>query len=493
VTGSTGATGPAGSGSPDVTGIYTNNAVVQITGPGGGGNQVPVLADGFTFTSIGTTISITQTTQTVGSGQTLSIVAQATSAASATGGELSFAGGASTGAGGIGGTLLLQGGAGTTTGGKIIVNAGSGVTPGKILFDIAGTTLLTLAQTSATAGTVTFGTFYSTSITITQAGVASGNGAILIIQGQSTTAAAATGGGAVLGGGNSTGAGGIGGNVEIQGGTGDTGSGVGGSVFLATGNGASPGSIQFVNFTTTWLTAQFSGGVGTLQFSSTVAGIINIATGTSFGTGQSITITAQNMTAASAVGGAVIVSGGPSSGTSGIGGAVTIRGGSAGGSTSTGGAVIIQPGNGTTVGGDTHVNLSNGAAAFRVDGTNSLIAVSLPLVGDTATNDSLRFGVSAFVTVTNADVVVSNTAYRNFTIKFNGTITGTVRLITLPAQAGYTKLLDFSQANTTGVGTLVVAAGAVTSVIVPGTGGAVGPIVLLSFDGTNLSITNSLN
>jgi hypothetical protein len=398
-----------------------------------------------------------------------------------------------------GGSLMLQAGNGSGpghVGGSVIINAGVGTVLGSygtIQLQLAGTALATF-EVVGTSAIEVFGSSFTSGVTLTQTGVAAGNGAQFLIQAQGTTAIAGVGGIAALSGGISTGPGGVGGNALVQGGPGDPGSGIGGSVVLNAGNGGfAPGSIIFSSASTNWLTVSLAGSLGKIEFAPTVAGLIDILQGSS-GTGTSLTVAAQSMTAASAIGGALILSGGGSGGNNGVGGAIQVLGGSAGGGSSTGGAVLIQPGSGSFVNGDVHINFGSGASALRVISASNSIGLSAPLLGDITTSDPLRFGVSAPISLSGAvDVTLTPTQYRNFTLRFSGTPAAPFN-INFPNQAGYTKLLDFSQVNMSSLSTsLTIKIGAVTAVL-PNTFRSTGsgPVVLMSWDGTTIDLTPAI-
>jgi hypothetical protein len=375
---------------------------------------------------------------------------------------------------GTGGTLFLLGGNGAGIaghGGNVSFGSGTGIVPGLILFQLGGIPFAEFIQTGPTSAAFVFAANLTTGIEITQTGVSSGNGAPLLIQAQGTTASGAIGGSATVSGGIAAGASGVGGPGIIEGGNGDPGSGTGGSVFVNTGSGFNPGSILFQSAGTTWLTGSLNGINGTLTFSAAFIPTITVANGTT-GTGQQLNIVGQEMTGAGATGGSVLVLAGRSL-------------------TTIGGSVIVQGGLGGTQNGDIILRFANSTEALRVSGANRDIEIAAPLVGDISQSDPLRFGVSAPISLTgSSDITLTPTQYQNFTLRFTGTPSGSYNIV-FPPQAGYTKVLDFSQVTLNNV-TLTIKIGGATAAV-PITGpfnpGGLGPTVIMSWDGTTIRLS----
>jgi hypothetical protein len=399
------------------------------------------------------------------------------------------------GTGITGGNAILSAGVGSTTGGNTIINAGgSAGTPGNILFQGGGSTWATAFYDTIGGSTNLFFTFD----TVVQPNIAiangtNGTGQTFVIAGQNMTSVGATGGELAISAGGTTNTSGIGGELLLQGGNSSGGTSIGGNVVIDAGSGTTPGTIQLQvanNLLGTFVQTSLT--QAAFNFASTYTASVALTQTGTLVNGALFNVQAQATTGNGTTGGEMIVGAGTAGGPNGIGGQLQLLGGgSFGGGTSIGGGVLIQAGSGAT-NGDILVNLPSGAEALRVDGTNNLLALSVPFIGDSTANDPLRFGVFAYVALSSINVVLTNTEYRNFTIRFNGTATG-VFTITLPSQAGYTKVLDFSNCDMTNAGTINLQAAASPLVPLPGLGTNVGPIVIVSWDGTTIHVTHRLN
>jgi len=171
-------------------------------------------------------------------------------------------------------------------------------------------------------------------------------------------------------------------------------------------------------------------------------GTLAIEAGNGTTAGGAVNIESGSATVAAGVGGSIGVFAGGGL-TTGSGGSVGLFGGP-GGAAGTGGSVRISAGNGGTSNLNGNIALFDGSGnqTFKVyNGTNLLDA---PLIGDSATNNPLCFGVA---TVTLAPTTtLTNVQYNNYCIRLIGSVALTTYTIVFPDIAGgYTKQLDLSQ------------------------------------------------
>jgi hypothetical protein len=198
-------------------------------------------------------------------------------------------------------------------------------------------------------------------------------------------------------------------------------------------------------------------------------------------------------------GGGLLILEGGQGGTGGTsactGGGLLIRGGVSNASTASGGSISIQPGASFNTANNGTLKLydGNGALALQVqNGTNVLDA---PLVGDSATNNPLCFGIANVTvptTVVNStyQLTLSNTQYNCYCIRMSGTVTnggavGNIITIIFPNHAGgYTKILDLTQVPNISISTaIIIEAGASSTVI----SGPTASIYTVNYDGTTIT------
>jgi hypothetical protein len=336
-------------------------------------------------------------------------------------------------------------------------------THGSIFFQDSGTTWLTFAKTLATASMIFAAA--DAAPTIGQFATTSGDGAELFIFAQSTSASGGTGGELFLEAGSGGGTGGIGGNVLISSGSGTT----GGNILLNASAATTTGNIQFQNAAATWLTFSITGVQTTLLFAATDPSIFLEQATTSSANGVSLNVQAQRTTLAGGTGGALNLLGGDGGNGAGVGGNVNITAGSATSGGATGGTITLNPGAGFTTGGDVQLFDSFGNLSLRVDGQNSEIKISQPLIGDDVNNDPLRFGVTLPISLAgrSTNLTLTNVQYQNQTIEFNGTpAINAVFSIVFPNVTGWAKIVDLSAVDmTSSHAEISVAAGSSTALL----------------------------
>jgi hypothetical protein len=410
-------------------------------------------ATGATFATTAPTPTVSQATTSTGNGAVFTIRAQSTTAANATGGVLFLTAGSNTaGTNGIGGDVIVAAGAGKNTstgaGGNIVLAVGNGFTHGSVQVQDSGSTWLTFSAVGS--ATVTFS---PTAVTpsIGQANTSSGSGALLSLYAQTTTAAGATGGNLLLSAGyNTVGTNGMGGDVVITSGAGNgAGSGAGGRVILNASGGATAGVILFQAAGTTWLTFSKTGSSTNVTFNSNAPAVTISQGTTTSASGVTMAITAQGTSFGGGVGGNLSASAGSSS-------------------AGVGGNLLLNPGHGTT-NGDVQIFDGSSNLVFRVDGPNRTNKVSGPLIGDSTTNDSLRFGVTTPISLAgrSTDLTLTNVQYANQTMTFNGTPAAATFNLVLPNVAGFTKVFDLTSV-TPGVATISAKAGTSSVLLSPG-------------------------
>lgn len=294
----------------------------------------------------------------------------------------------------------------------ITAAGGGGGTPG------GSSTHVQYNQSSAFAGEAAFA--YDQAIDtlyIPNVVAATSNGSTaLTLTGQASNVASGTAGAVTVTGGSSSGTTSVGGSVNIKGGTGTT---TNGSVNIQ--NSAGTAQIQvnstgigFFNVTPVARAATSADlkdllvAYGLMQNGAATnfdsdGGIlygVTLTPTSSVDTTTALAITGSPRTTASAIGGAVSVTGGAhSSGASGVGGAVNITGGSASGTTSTGGAVIIRGGTGTSAGGAVTIQTSTASTLFTgtiVSSNPALSFFGVSAVARAATTDDIKDALVAY-------------------------------------------------------------------------------------------------
>lgn len=227
--------------------------------------------------------------------------------------------GAATGA-----TMTMQAQNAATTGGALTFTTGTGGTnPGNMIFQIGGTTLLTLFNTTGTPNTLQW-LSTTTSPIFNQQTTGGASGQTLTVQAQN---AATTGGNLALTSGTGTTAG----NVNLQTGA-------------ATRVSVNPTFTSFLDTAEAFRITPVSAGTTQLTFAATdTAAQIN-QTQTASTPSANMTVQSQVTTAASGVGGTLSLIAGNATGTTSTGGALNLASGSG---TTTNGVINFQPG-GTT-------------------------------------------------------------------------------------------------------------------------------------------------
>lgn len=182
-----------------------------------------------------------------------------------------------------------------------------------------------------------------------------------------------------------------------------------------------------------------------------------------------------------ASGGLAAIEGGNASGT-GIGGQARVLGGQS--SSGAGGDVFFGPGFGIGSNGIGHIQ--DGNQKDLLVASNDLLQLSTLLIGEAGTNDTLRFGVvtdANALSIAPGFVVLTNTQYANFTVKLTGVAPAGALTIIFPGQAGYTKVVDCSQADFSAATSITIHAGVVSQII---TKPAPGTSFVVEYDGVHI-------